>query len=60
MGEDRKGKLPIAAMAFNAVLAGAFFFVLQRYGMQASVETSAMWAVFCAAAAAMLSWKQSV
>lgn len=60
MSGERKGKGPVAAMATNAVLAGVFFFVLQRYGMKASVEISLMWAAFFAAAAAMLAWKQSV
>ncbi len=60
MGEDRRGKLPVSAMAFNAVLAGAFFFILQRFGLQASVETSLVWAGAGAAAAAMVAWKQSV
>ena len=60
MDEDRKGKLPIAAMAFNAVLAGLFFFVLQRFGLKASVETSLVWGGCGAVAAAMVAWKQSV
>ena len=60
MDEDGKSKLPVSAMAFNAVLAGAFFFILQRFGLQASVETALMWAGAGAVAAAVVAWKQSV
>ena len=60
MGEQHNSKGPIAGMAFNAVLAGGFFFVLQRYGLKASVETSLLWAGCGAVAAAMVAWKQSV
>lgn len=49
----------IAHAALHATIAGVFFFVFQRYGMQASLETSVMWALALAAGAAALSWRQT-
>ena len=46
-------------MLMHAVAAAVIFFVFQRYGMAASVETSALWAAVGAVAAAALAWSQS-
>lgn len=43
----------------HAALAGVFFFVLQRYAMGETLETSLLWGAFFAAAAALLAWHQS-
>ena len=56
-GKDLRGLA--VRMALHAALAGAFFFVFQRYGMQASLETSLVWAAALAAGAAFLAWQQS-
>lgn len=49
----------IAHAAVHAALAGGFFFVFQRYAMQAGLETSLVWALALAAGAAALSWRQT-
>ena len=46
-------------IAMHAGAAGVFFFVLQRFGLNQSVETSLMWGVGLAIAAAGLAWSQS-
>ena len=46
-------------IALQAVAAGAFFFLLQRYGMNASLDTSLLWALGFGACAAVLAYKQS-
>jgi hypothetical protein len=43
---------------FHAASAAAFFFVLQRYILQESFATSALWAVAFAVAAAGFAWSQ--
>jgi len=43
----------------HAALAAMFFFLLEYFGMGASVETSIGWALFFAAAAGLLAWKQT-
>ena len=49
---------PNAKIAFHALVAGGFFFFLQRFGLHQSIETSLMWALFFAAAAGALAWTQ--
>ena len=43
----------------HAVAAGAFFFLLQGYGMNASLDTSPVWALALGACAAGLAYMQS-
>lgn len=43
----------------HAVLAGTFFFVLQRFVNGADVRTSSIWAIIAAVAAAALAYSQS-
>lgn len=43
----------------HVVLAGTFFFVLQRYVNQADIETSAIWGIVAAFAAGTLAFMQS-
>lgn len=40
------------------MLAGAFFFCLQRFALGESLETSAIWGIAGAAGAAVLAWMQ--
>ena len=46
-------------IVLHAVAAAAFFFVLQRYGMSASLETSLLWALGFGGCAAALAYMQS-
>jgi Na+-transporting NADH:ubiquinone oxidoreductase subunit NqrB len=46
-------------IALHAVVAAAFFFVLQRYTLQASLETSLLWALVLGGCAAGLAYRQS-
>lgn len=43
---------------FHAAGAGAFFFVLQRYVLKESLESSLLWAVALAIGAGFLAWSQ--
>ena len=43
----------------HAVAAAAFGFVLQRYGLQQSVETARFWGAALGIGAGLLAWKQS-
>jgi hypothetical protein len=45
-------------IALHAVVAAAFMFLLQRYGMNASLDTSLLWALGFGACAAGLAYKQ--
>jgi hypothetical protein len=45
-------------IALHAVVAAAFMFLLQRYGMNASLDTSLLWALSFGACAAGLAYKQ--
>lgn len=45
-------------MLVHAVAAAVIFFAFQRYGLGATVETSALWAAVGAVAAAVLAWSQ--
>ncbi|MEY9752942.1 hypothetical protein [Bradyrhizobium yuanmingense] len=47
-------------VAMHAAIAAAFMFLLQRYFMNASQETSLLWALFFAVCAAGLAYKQSI
>ncbi len=47
-------------IAMHAAIAAAFMFLLQRYFMNASQETSLLWALFFAVCAAGLAYKQSI
>jgi hypothetical protein len=46
-------------IGLHAVVAGAFFFLLQRYVMNASLDTSLLWALTFGACAAGLAYMQS-
>ena len=46
-------------IVLHAVAAAAFFFLLQRYGMSASLELSLLWALAFGGGAAGLAYKQS-
>ena len=47
-------------VALHAVAAGAFIFLLQRYALNASLETSLLWAVTFGGCAAGLAYMQSI
>ncbi|MDA9543528.1 hypothetical protein GPL17_12600 [Bradyrhizobium yuanmingense] len=47
-------------VAMHAAIAAAFMFLLQRFFMNASQETSLLWALFFAVCAAGLAYKQSI
>ena len=46
-------------MALHAAAAGTFMFLLQRYALSASLETSLLWALTFGACAAGLAYSQS-
>ena len=46
-------------IALHTVTAGAFIFLLQRYALSASLESSLLWAVVFGGCAAGLAYKQS-
>jgi hypothetical protein len=46
-------------IALHTALAASFIFVLQRYALNASLETSLLWAVTLGACAAGLAYSQS-
>ena len=46
-------------IGLHAVAAAAFFFVLQRYTLHASLETSLLWALVLGGGAAGLAYTQS-
>jgi len=46
-------------IGLHAAGAAAFFFLLQRYAMNASLETSLLWGVMLGACAACLAYSQS-
>lgn len=45
-------------MLVHASAAALIFFVFQRYGLSATLETSALWAVVGAVGAGILAWSQ--
>ena len=45
-------------IALHTAGAAAFFFILQRFFMSATLESSLMWAVAGGAGAACLAWQQ--
>ncbi|MCP3400344.1 MULTISPECIES: hypothetical protein [unclassified Bradyrhizobium] len=47
-------------VAMHAAVAAAFMFLLQRFMMNASLETSLLWALTFAVCAAGLAYKQSI
>ena len=47
-------------VAMHAAVAATFMFLLQRFFINASQETSLLWALFFAACAAGLAYKQSI
>ena len=49
-----------AIVALHAAAAGVFFFVFQRYFLQASIESSWRWSICMALLAAVLAYKQNV
>jgi hypothetical protein len=46
-------------IALHAAVAAAFFFLLQRYALNASVDTSLLWALALGVCAARLATMQS-
>lgn len=42
----------------HAVSAGAFFFLFQHFGLSADLQTSCIWAIVAASAAAYLAYSQ--
>jgi Na+-transporting NADH:ubiquinone oxidoreductase subunit NqrB len=46
-------------IALHALVAAAFFFVLQRYAMSASLDSSLLWAMVLGGVAAGLAYMQS-
>ena len=46
-------------IALHAVVASAFIFLLQRYGLSASLDSSLLWALTFGACAAGLAYMQS-
>jgi hypothetical protein len=46
-------------IALHTALAASFIFLLQRYALNASLETSLLWAVTLGACAAGLAYSQS-
>ena len=46
-------------MALHAVVAGGFIFLLQRYGLSASLESSLLWALTFGGCAAGLAYSQA-
>ncbi|THD72451.1 MAG: hypothetical protein E7813_04085 [Bradyrhizobium sp.] len=46
-------------IGLHAVVAGAFFFLLQRYALNASLDTSLLWAMTLGGCAAGLAYMQS-
>jgi hypothetical protein len=46
-------------IALHAVTAGAFIFLLQRYGLSASLDSSLLWALTFGGCAAGLAYMQS-
>jgi hypothetical protein len=46
-------------IALHAVAAGVFIFLLQRYGLSASLDSSLLWALTFGACAAGLAYMQS-
>ena len=46
-------------IALHAATAGAFIFLLQRYGLKASLDSSLLWALTFGACAAGLAYMQS-
>lgn len=46
-------------IAMHATVAAAFIFLLQRFSLNASLETSLLWALTFAVCAAGLAYKQS-
>ena len=48
-----------ADIAMHAVAAAAFIFLLQRYGLSASLESSLLWALTFGGCAAGLAYAQS-
>ena len=46
-------------IALHAAMAGAFFFLLQRYVFSASLDTSLLWALAFGGCAAVLAYMQS-
>lgn len=57
--KEAKPMTPVLMMASHAAVAGAAFFLFQRYALGASVETSALWAIVGAVSAAALAWSQN-
>jgi hypothetical protein len=56
--EPRDTTPPYGRMAFHAVLAGLFFFGLNRFALGQSTETSLIWAAVASPFAAYMAFKQ--
>ena len=67
MNRDRAGDITGSAgsmrhwryIAMHTVVAAAFIFLLQRYGLSASLESSLLWALTFGGCAAGLAYMQS-
>ena len=46
-------------IALHAVTAGAFGFLLQRFALQADMQTSLIWAAAFAVGAVFVAWRQT-
>jgi hypothetical protein len=49
---------PALRIAGHAVVAGVFFFCLQRFALGETLENSAIWGIAGAGGAALLAWMQ--
>jgi hypothetical protein len=59
MGDDPHERAPpYLRMAFHAVLAGVFFFGLNRVALEQTTETSLIWALVAAPFAAYTAFRQ--
>ncbi|MCP3466047.1 hypothetical protein [Bradyrhizobium sp. CCGUVB23] len=56
---ERSGAVKKWGIAMHAAVAAAFIFLLQRFTLNASLETSLLWALTFAVCAAWLAYKQA-
>jgi hypothetical protein len=45
-------------IALHSTAAAAFFYMLQRYGLHATVESSIFWALAMGIVAGLIAWRQ--
>ncbi|WP_314958277.1 hypothetical protein [Bradyrhizobium cosmicum] len=58
--EGRAAMKKWSFIAMHAAVAATFIFLLQRFGLNASLESSLLWALTFAVCAAGLAYKQSI